>query len=291
MSIANLIGGNFPININNLITKNIQTPLPTDTLTIATENTNQVIIGGAGTIQVVIGGNGLVVEGRVLTDILDTDVIGATLFIGPSSSGTIQLSRIGGPPVVVPVNIFAPGISRGGAVPAGIFTLADNVANTEVDIGHSASPIKLLGSSLQYPAIVPANAYTISDSLVLKTLNADFAGALVTVLGNGAIVTYFKLGNWVTLQVKNVFTRAAPAADALNGVDPIRMLGILDVGYRPSATINSTCGAFRNGVNVAGQLNIFANGDITVGSLDSNVFTAGQTCGIMDFSYSFNVLV
>lgn len=291
MSIANLIGGNFPININNIITKNIQTPLPTDTLTIATENTNQVVIGGPTTIQVVVDGNGLVVNGRILTDIIDSMVIGGTVFIGPNSAGSIQLSRVGGPPITVPVGVLAEGISRGGAVVAGAFNVADNVANTEVNISHSAAPIKLLGSSLQFPAIVPANAYTISDSLVLKTLDVPFTGALNTILDIGARITYYKLGNFVTLQVKNIFTRAAPTADALNGIDPIRMLGVLDVGYRPTATINSMCGAFRNGVNETGQLNIFANGDITVGSLDSNVFTAGQTCGIMDFSYTFNVLI
>lgn len=164
----------------------------------------------------------------------------------------------------------------------------DNTDNTSaVMIGNSSIPTEIYGM-LQFPSLSPSNLI-IGDSYESSISDSGFSGALV-VANNAADVYFYKLGNWVTVHVRNKFTRAAPTANCLSGVLPIILTYTLPAEVRPTDSVIFMTGAYKNGTNDLGQGHINNAGAITVGSLDTNLFTPGQTCGIMDFSFTYLII-
>jgi hypothetical protein len=274
MSIANLNGGS--ISPGNVLTNNIDTPNALGALTIGTVN--------AGTITLGAIGRDVIVQSRLDTSIIDANVaVNTTLFIGPNMAVNIAIGNPLGNPVTMVSNIFTSDISRGGSLGAGILTIGSFVATSEVDIGQSAAPIKLLGSSVQMPSSL-ANPLVISNSASSQILIAPYTGAVVNASGGNFAI--YRLGDWVTIDFRHLVTAAATGA-----AGTINMVGIIPVNYRPvnprQFQALGVSGVVADNYDI--QVNIFANGNITLGPYDTNSFPFPGFASVYDFSYTYNI--
>jgi hypothetical protein len=274
MSIENLNGANFPININNLLTQNIDTPSPGQTLSIGAVNANPINIGQVGTV--------VHVKSVFQTNNIDT-AIPETLFIAPSSATGIAVSYAGGPPLTVSSGkIFSQQIGMGGSLGAGIFTVGGGPldGSTEVDIANPAIPIKLLGSSLQFPATV--NPLVISESRISQTNVLPYVGAIFNVAG--ANVSVYRFGDWVTVDFRDLLGSTGFTLNV-----PLTVTAAIPVDYRPVAIRTFSVLIQDNAANQLGQANIFTNGDITIGNALNNNFAGPGNIAVYDFSYTYNI--
>ena len=280
MSIANLNGANFPVIINNLLTTNIDTPLFGQTLSIGVANANPTIIGQPGVV--------LIVKSRLDTNIIDADVsVGPTLFIAPNNATDVAIGNPGGNPVTCVSGILTNNINMGGSLGAGTLLLGNGPSSTEVDIGQPAAPIKLLGSTVQFPS--SALPLIIANSGVSQVTTVAFTGAITN--GAGASLSFYRFGDWVTVDFRHLLT---PSSTPLSAGSPISMIAVVPLAYRP--VNNRTFGVLVSvgaGVGLTtiamGQATIFISGSINIGDIASGNFTAAGNGGTYDWSYTYNI--
>lgn len=274
MSIANL--NDIDITIDDLKVKNIDTPTAADSLTIGTVNAQAITMG--------VVGRAVNVKGRLRTNIIDVDTsVGNTLFIGPDDAVDIAIGGPVGNPVTIPRGILANSVNRGGSAGVGQLEIGVNAATTSLVIGNNAAPINMQASTLFFPSSgIP---FSINESFVSYTASIAFTGALVNPAG--CRVSAYRFGDWVYVTVRHLLNAPLPA---LNSVDPIIMAGALGIGYRPLSQYTFIVMCHDSGTDT-GQANIFPNGNITVGRLNTNHFSAGNDCNIWDFHFAFNVNV
>ena len=272
MSIANLNGANFPIIINDLLTTNIDTPLFGQTLSIGVANANPTIIGQPGVV--------LLVKSRLDTNIIDADVsVGPTLFIAPNNATDVAIGNPGGNPVTCVSGILTNNINMGGSLGAGTLLLGNGPSSTEVDIGQPAAPIKLLGSTVQFPS--SALPLIIANSGVSQTVTVAYTGAIANAAG--ASLSFYRFGDWVTVDFRNLIPVQAVTAGF-----PISMIAVIPLAYRPVNNRTFVCMVQDVGANVAGSCTIFISGSINIGSVTDATFHAG-TGGTYDWSHTYNI--
>lgn len=275
MSIANLSGGN--VIVNNLLVRNIDTPLNGQSLTIGTINANPVTIGQAG--------RAVQVKGRLETNIIDVDLsVSNVLFIGPDNAVDIAIGGPTGNPVVIPQGVITQSVNRGSSLGAGQLEIGTAAPTTSLVIGQVLAPMNLQASSLSFPSAgIP---FSINDSRANIIVGGSFTGAII--VPNAVLVAYYRFGDWVTVQMRNVAALTA----ALNSTDPIIIAGVLASGYRPTGTQFFTARVYSNGVGTRddAQVQILSNGNITFGSHDTNHFTAPNDIGLLlGYTFTFNI--
>jgi hypothetical protein len=275
MSIANLTGGsNFPIVINDLKVKTIDTPTALDDLLIGPVNANRVIVGRAG--------HPVISKGFIQTNNIDADPAqGSTLFIGADiPTGNIQLGHVG-VPATASAGLITPGVTRGGSVGAGTLDIGGNLANTAITVGNTAAPITLLANNLFFPSTT-LTPLSITESLQSFTTVLPYTGGINNV--NGCRANISRFGDLVTVDIVNLVAAGPPSVLAT----PV-IINALPVGYRP-ATEHIFIGLiFSNGTLAPGQVHIFPSGAISVGDFLSNGLVNG--CQLQSYSYTFNVLL
>lgn len=211
-----------------------------------------------------------------------------TLFIGDTAITTdIQIGRFGGNALNLPSGILTSTVQRGGILGVGQLDIATNLETTSTQIGGTGKPLLLRGD-LTFPSSNPT-PLVINDSFAFQNSIVGFTGALIVAAGFGAEVSIYRIGRIATLVVRNIYTRSAPGANALNSIDPIFLNYQLPVGMRPVSNYEFLVGAYDNGFNVTGKCQITNAGLIGIGAIDTFHFTAGSTCGIMDFSINYFV--
>lgn len=279
MSIENLNGANFPFVINNILTKNIDSPAPGQTLSIGVDNADLIVIGDGGTIRF---------KGTVEANIIDADAtVSSTLFISPNNALNTQIGVATGAAITVPPGIFTKSIDMGGSLGAGTLSLGGETNTTEVDIGQGSAPIKLFGGSLQFPTTL-LSPLVITDSQASQTITIPFTGAIVNPAG--AHLSFYKFGDWVTVDFKHLLV---PQLPTVSGV-ALTCLNVLPINYRPLVSNrNFTILVADNGVTQAGQAFINVNGDLSMGNASagtlSSVPPATNNIAVFDWSYTFNV--
>lgn len=212
---------------------------------------------------------------------------GTVLFIGAQPSTVdMQIGTFGGNPATMASGIFIDSIERGGTIGVGQLDIGIAPETTSVQIGAPGQPLLLRGDvSLPSTGL----SYNITDSFAFTQTTVGFSGAL-SVASNGALITIFKIANMVTFGLSNLFTRLSPAADALDSVNPIILNYSIPASLRPALDQEFMVGAYLNGVFIPGRCTINTSGVIGIGSLDTFHFTAAQTCGVVDFNYSYSVI-
>jgi hypothetical protein len=273
MSIANLTGGsNFPIVINDLKVKTIDTPTALDNLLIGPVNANSVIIAKLS--------SSTIVKGPLLTNHIDVDSTqGSTLFIGAEPQTlNMQLGRTGFP-VTALGGVITPGITRGGSVGAGTLDIGGNLANTAITVGNTAAPITLLANSLTFPSTT-LTPLSITESLQSFSAVIPYTGGINNV--NGCRVNISRFGDLVTVDIVNLIPAGNPSALGT----PV-VINALPVGYRPATERVYVGMLFSSGQLAPGQVHIFPNGAITVFDFISGGVVNG--CQLQSYSYTFNV--
>lgn len=270
MSIANL--SDFPIVVSNLETDNIDTVNDGDPLTIGTVKANPVTIGQVG--------RAVNINGRLQTKIIDVPNVIDTLFIGPDVAKDIAIGGPTGNPVVIPRGIITTKVDRGSTVGAGELEIGGDAPTTSLAIGNAGAPIALISSSLSFPGTTP---YSLSTTGATVTQVMSYSGAVNT--ANAAIVSYYRFGDWVSLEVR---PQLPPQPITAVG-QPITLVGALIVGYRPVAPHNIAVDVFDTGNSINGLVVISNTGDLIFGD-GSSQFT-GPNVGILGCTFTFNAAV
>ncbi len=273
MSIANL--GGSDIIVDDIIAKSLDTPTSGDNLLIGTVTANSVVIGRPS--------HNTDIEGALRTNNIDVNLArGSTLFIGATNAVDIAIGKVGGNPITVNPGILTTGVDRGGSLGVGVLTIGNAVSTTSVVIGQAAAPTIIHASSLSFPT-TDILAYSVSDSRVLINELVNFTGGVVA--ANACRVSYFRLGQFVTVQFHGVLAGLLAA----NSTSPIILPAVLLAGYRPANQITFIGFGIRNTTYANLQINILTNGDITMGAQDTNFWSFNQIAFVYDFCYTFNV--
>lgn len=265
-------GINIDIN-GNLLTDFIDTPIH-EVLNIGTTGASGIIMGKVGST--------IKFPSTILTTNIDANTdTSTTLFIAPNLATNVEVGMSGGNPITCPSGVLATSLNMGGSIGAGTLQIGNLSSTTAINIGQNLSASSFIGT-LNFPSLgVP---YSITDSRPASSNLVAFNGALN--MANAAKVSLYRLGNWVTVTVRNLL----PPTNALDSINPIIMPGAIPLEYRPANPYIFLVLCWDSGLSNNGQCNILTNGDITVGKVDTNHFSSGNACGIEDFSFSYNML-
>lgn len=288
MSIANLINSELVPIFDNIQANSINTGTIDANASVGTT----LFVGSnPPTVNLQLGsftGDHITVPPGIFTpDIERGGSIGAgTLNIGITpSTQNVQIGVNGGNPITCPSGIFTTDIERGGSLGGGALTIGTATSTSTVTVGNSSATVVLQAALLDFPTLglIPLS---ITDSRPVVSNVVNYNGALS--ITNAARVSFYRFGNWVTVEVTNL---AAPAS-ALDSVNPVIISGALPVGYQPAGTHVFGTTMVRPTIDGSGaQCQILANGNITFGSQDTNHFTTGNIIQVLGISVSFYVSV